>query len=90
MITNKEKDLVLTWLCENLIPERLIQLDNSKLSELYAYADLSYEELHAILTYFQREGFIGTFTLHRHLNYLRLTLFLQALEHFQRGGFTAV
>ncbi len=92
MITYKEKDAVLEKLC-TLPPEKMMQI---RCDDLLNELELPLDDFKAILTYFQRIGFIqfqnlvSMTTLTERKTTCYLLLHLEAVEYFQRGGFTLV
>jgi hypothetical protein len=84
MITIKMKDAVLNALCENLRPESYNQASFIEFQKLIP--DISFQELDAILTQFQRKGLISDLNS-RPIN-IAFILLLDAFDFQQRGGFT--
>ena len=78
------KDIVLNSLCENLKPERHL---TGLISELFVGSDLGYETWSAILTYFQRIGFISELNIGR--QGVSMILHVEAFDFLNRGGFYA-
>lgn len=83
-ITFIEKDKVLTYLCENLSPERPVYIN---LSHICSTTGCDTHTLAAILTYFNRIGLIGSFNLRHHSPTFLILLYTEAFDVFNRGGF---
>lgn len=78
------KDRVLNSLCKSLPAEQTVQIN---LTELLKSAEVDFDTLNAVLTYFQRIGFIEDLNCRRVALYLNLRT--EAFDSFNRGGFTA-
>lgn len=78
------KDRVLNALCESTPAEHDLPID---LPALLKKSGIDFDTLNAVLTYFQRIGFIGRLNCRR--THLSLELRTEAFDSFNRGGFTA-
>lgn len=82
-ITPELKDKVLNYFCENLIPE---QCCSGETDEILKSLGISFDAFNAVLSQFERYGFIEDLNLRR--SYISCILLLDALDYQQRGGFT--
>ncbi|HNW71158.1 MAG TPA: hypothetical protein PKI01_12190 [Bacteroidales bacterium] len=84
MITDKKKDSVLKYLCEN-IPCGVQKHFETK--EMLSTTGLDFTDANAIMQYFERIGFIGNINLR--LTDAWVLLNVEACDFFSRGGFVA-
>lgn len=82
MITPTIKDDVLKWLCLNLKPESLYTID---MANLLKTANIDFDTLNSVLTYFQRIGFIEELNSRRIA--IHLSVRVEANDFLLRGGF---
>ena len=85
-ITYAEKDKVLTYLCENLTPEKVTHFS---LSHFCSTTGCDSYTLEAILAYFKRLRLIGSYNLRHQVADVSVLLYTDAFDIFNRGGFYA-
>lgn len=84
IITPKIKDDILNCLCNELPPERMVSLD----AKIFcSTTGLDLQTISAVLTYFQRLGFIAE--LNNRGTAIFLIVNVEATDYLIRGGFTA-
>ena len=86
MITFKEKDLLLAFLCENCEPESNFSFSQQECLNVTGLKQL---EINSILQYFLRIGIIGSFNFRYSCSVIYVELRMEALDILNRGGFTA-
>ena len=84
MINNETKDRVLSALCRQQRFEFMVSVN---LIGFLLETETTFDELQAILIQFQRLGLISDLNMRRHSLVIYLTLYLEALEFYQKGGF---
>lgn len=84
-ITYKEKDKVLFYLCENLIPEKYQQFS---LPDFCSNTEITPQTLDVILSYFKRIGLIESFNLRYNTPIVTIIIYTECFDIFNRGGFT--
>lgn len=84
-ITYKEKDKVLFYLCENLMPEKYQQFS---LYDFCSTTEMKAQTLDVILSYFQRIGLIKSFNLRYSCPFVAIIIHTECFDIFNRGGFT--
>lgn len=84
-VTYIEKDKVLNFLCKNCSPEQLLKIP---MHQLKTETGFNTTELNIILSYFNRIGLIAELDF-KHLSaFVRLIIYTEAFDVFNRGGFT--
>lgn len=84
MITATLKDGILKWLCFNTEPEVLGDID---ISDLLVVTNTDFDTLNAVLTYFDRIGFLEELNSRRVA--ISLIVRIEAHDFLLRGGFVA-
>lgn len=82
MITPAIKDNVLKWLCLNLKPESLYTID---MEDLLKTANIDFDTLNSVLSYFERIGLIEELNSRRVA--IHLIVRVEANDFLLRGGF---
>ncbi len=82
MITPAIKDNVLKWLCLNLKPESLYTID---MADLLKTANIDFDTLNSVLSYFERIGLIEELNSRRVA--IHLIVRVEANDFLLRGGF---
>lgn len=77
-----QKDKVLAILCTQTTPE---QFNNWDITSLLKELSFSFDELQAILTYFERIGFVAELNLRRAAGHWIVRV--EANDYYLRGGF---
>jgi len=86
IFTPELKDSILTFLCENCHLEQISQIDEQNIKSIQKQFKIDFHDLNAILSYFQRSGFIAE------LNCRQVSIFfllrMEASDFVRTGGFT--
>lgn len=82
MITVAIKDNVLFYLCKEAIPE---QVSSGSTNDILKELELDFDTFNAVMTQFQRFGFVEDLNLRR--SYLSFILRTDAHDFSQKGGF---
>lgn len=82
MITPAIKDNVLKWLCLNLKPESLYTIN---MADLLKTANIDFDTLNSVLSYFERIGLIAELNSRRVA--IHLIVRVEANDFLLRGGF---
>lgn len=87
MITFVEKDKVLSFLCSKNQPEQMVIYS---LTDLLKESKMSFEELNAIFSYFQRNKLISANSLRRKMPFFQTIVYMEAFDLYQKGGYAVV
>jgi len=85
-ITPELKDSVLKLLCEECILESHSEINETSIQTILDSFAISFDELNAILTYFERIGLLKNLNA-RHI-YISFVLKMEANDFNRKGGFT--
>lgn len=85
-ITPELKDSVLNLLCKNFMLERHSSVFKGNVGEIQKLLEIDFNDLNAILTYFQRIGFISD--LNCRPSAIHFVLKMEASDFQRTGGFT--
>jgi len=81
MITYKEKDAVLKWLCtsETIDSWEVLEPNN-----------FDFRQLNAILEFLERKGYIVNINVRQNMRYFNIDVRVEAFDLYRHGGFTAI
>lgn len=85
LITTKIKDDTLQWLCVNVRPGRLVQID---MSDMLNTVNIDFDTLNAVLYDFEELDLIESLNMRRTATFLILKV--RAHDFFRQGGFAVI